>query len=263
MLEVKDTPNHLGAYISGTFNDLEALYDAVYDVMGMEDEEESSDSRPMRVLGVLYDIRHAYMGNREIKLCPNGVTDTSMAFDGMDLPDKSVVFSVPVLWPALVDFAMITDDLAMEILQPRRFKQIYGNLPKEAYEDISSRIESSVGLVKFFASLIWRELKCVIGKNRAARIHRQDLYGSMLGFSINSAVMIRQYLDILNLRYIKTAPDKRPGILGKLVRLLLDPCSDRQYQPLVKQIKQAAAQYNVPEGELELSDIQYPEELKW
>ena len=39
MLEVQDTPHHLGAYILGTYDDLNALYDAAYDVMGMEDEE--------------------------------------------------------------------------------------------------------------------------------------------------------------------------------------------------------------------------------
>ena len=264
MLEVQDTPHHLGAYILGTYDDLNALYDAAYDVMGMEDEEkEIYDSRPMRVMGVLYEIRHASMGDREIQLLPNGVTDTSAVFEGRDLPAKNVVFSVPVLWPVLADFAMITDDMTTDVLQPRYFKRMYGDLSQEAHEDVSSRIESSVGLVKFFASLVWREMRRVLGKNRAMRIHRRDLYGAMLGYGTNSDVMIRQYLDILNIWYIKTAPDKRPAALSKVVRSLLDPHSDRQYQPLVEQIRQAADKYGVPESEIRLSDIQYPEELEW
>lgn len=264
MLQVKDTPNHLGAYISGTFNDLEALYDAVYDVMGLEDAEESADDSLLRVCSVLYDIRHAYMGDREIKLCPNGVTDTSMAFDGKKLPEQNVVFSVPVPWINLADFALVTDDLTMVMLNPRAFRKMYKELPKEAYEEIQSRLESSVGLVKFFASLVWREMGHVIGSNRLKRIDRQDLYGRMLGLSKNLYGDIPiQYIDMLNARYYAKAPDKRPEILGRLVRYLISPYSDRKYDRFQNRLEDAAFQYGVDKRKIEFPDWQLPEDFEW
>ena len=263
MLKVKDTPNHLGAYISGTFDDLNTLYDAVYDVMGPSCEEPGvpGDDEEQRVLGVLYEIRHAYMGMRDINRCFNGVDHQSMESADKELPERNVEFSVPLMWPELAYFALAIDDMAVKAIEHP--KQLYKKLDKAVYEAVIERLESSIGLVKLFVSLVWLEMQRLIGKRRMARIHRNTVYGPYYGIEQISPDMYPQYIDMLNIRYGNMKPEKRPQELGKIVRCLMDPFSDHKYNWMIRDIRTAAFQYDVDESEVDLFSNQYPEVMEW
>ena len=64
MLSVKTTENLTGVTISGTYWDLNALYDALSNVIGEEGSYPEFEACWLRVLGLCYDIRHAYQGDR-------------------------------------------------------------------------------------------------------------------------------------------------------------------------------------------------------
>lgn len=263
MLKVKDTPNHLGAYISGTFDDLDTLYDAVYDVMGPPGEEPavSGDGEALRVLGVLYEIRHAYMGMRGIDRCFNGVDHQSMEFEDKELPERNVEFSVPLMWPELAYFTLVIDDMAVKAIEHP--KKLYRGIDKAVYEAVGERLESSIGLVKLFVSLVWLEMQRLIGKRRMARIHRNAVYGPDYGIEQIRPDMYPQYIDMLNIRYGNMKPEKRPQELGKIVRCLMDPFSDHKYNWMIRDIRTAAFQYDVDESEVDLFSNQYPEVMEW
>ncbi|WP_294158524.1 DUF6904 family protein [uncultured Selenomonas sp.] len=265
MLKVKDTPKHLGACISGTYEDLDALHEALFDVIGTgESYRDGYDGKRTRMAGTLYDIRHAGMGDRGIEMIDSGVNPDCKGPDGTPLPKTSVVFSVPVLWPELAFFALATDDMAMNACTPKGLKDLCKGLPKEAAEAVQDRMESSGGLVKFFAALVWQEMTNVIGRRRAARIHRNDLFGSNMIFSGNcDRVMPHQYVDLLNIRYLKEAPEKRLMSLGKVARYLCDPYADKEYKPFLGALADAARKYDVPEDEIEAYRDEYPEEFDW
>ena len=64
MLSVKTTENLAGVTVSGTYWDLNALYDALTNVIGEEESYPEFEACRIRVLGLCYDIRHAYQGDR-------------------------------------------------------------------------------------------------------------------------------------------------------------------------------------------------------
>ena len=265
MLKVQDTPNHLGAYISGTYEDLDMLHEAVFDVMGSEESYPNGhDALRTRIAGILYDIRHASMGDREIELVDNGVNPDYLGADGKQLPKANVVFSVPILWPELSFFALFTDDMAMSVTKRDGLKKICKNLPKEAFECIQDRVEASIGLVKFFDALVWQEMRRVTGRRRVKSIDKNNLFGWNTSFTGNcSSVLEHQYIDELNLRYINMAPEKRPVELGKIARYICNPFSDRKHGALSRKLSEIAYEYDVNEAEIDLYSEAYPEEFDW
>lgn len=64
MLAIKTTEKLTGVTVSGTYWDLNALYDALSNVIGEEGSYHEYEACWLRVLGLCYDIRHAYQGDR-------------------------------------------------------------------------------------------------------------------------------------------------------------------------------------------------------
>ena len=67
MISAKPTENLTGIILKGNFDDF---------YWGVKN----------RLLAVCYDIRHVYMGDREVKLVDNGVHDEMMKWHSMILP---------------------------------------------------------------------------------------------------------------------------------------------------------------------------------
>ncbi len=70
MITITNTPNLTGVTISGDFNDLYNLVEAFHEITINEYSEKHHRYIEIstRVLGLCYDIRHAYQGDREIEL---------------------------------------------------------------------------------------------------------------------------------------------------------------------------------------------------
>ena len=133
MISIKTTPKLNGITIQGDFDDLNNLYEAISDyttfyIDGILNEIESdyvkehgvaikdmtTEQRDTffqlnqseityfeevreNILGLCYDIRHAYQGDRGVALVENG-RELIYECEG-DLPSKNLQFSVEVLYP--------------------------------------------------------------------------------------------------------------------------------------------------------------------
>ena len=64
-----------------------------------------------RLLGICYDMRHAFMEDRDIKLVDNGVHNEMMKWHSMILPKQEVHFSVNVMFPEAVFVALSAPEL--------------------------------------------------------------------------------------------------------------------------------------------------------
>lgn len=92
MISAKPTENLTGIILKGNFDDF---------YWGVKN----------RLLAVCYDIRHAYMGDREVKLVDNGVHDEMMKWHSMILPKQEVHYAVKFLFPEAVFVALSAPDL--------------------------------------------------------------------------------------------------------------------------------------------------------
>ena len=76
MISAKPTENFAGITIEGDHDDFYEIMESIYRMTGIEDSyDDYYWSVKNRLLGVCYDIRHAFMGDRAIKLVDNGVDD--------------------------------------------------------------------------------------------------------------------------------------------------------------------------------------------
>ena len=72
MIQAKVTKNLTGITIQGDYDDFNDLVNAIYWMTGVDSNEAGLyDEVKMRLLGLCYDIRHAYMGDREVVLKDN------------------------------------------------------------------------------------------------------------------------------------------------------------------------------------------------
>jgi hypothetical protein len=73
MIYVTNTPNNAGVAIHGDYMDFKRLYNALHEIVGDEYQYPNYEGARLRVLGDCYDIRHAFMGDRELEFVDNGI----------------------------------------------------------------------------------------------------------------------------------------------------------------------------------------------
>ena len=76
MLTVKATPNLYGVTLRGDYDDLNSLYDSLYDYLEFynDSHEEFPDHEYEYLLSLNYDIRHCYQGDRNVEKAEDGHT---------------------------------------------------------------------------------------------------------------------------------------------------------------------------------------------
>lgn len=103
MLYCVPTANLTGITIRGDFKDFYELVNSIHWMTrGCDDPTDVYYGVNERLLGVSYDIRHAYMGNRENVWEDNGMSQDIMEWHNIKTPVRTVYFSVNVLFPEAI-----------------------------------------------------------------------------------------------------------------------------------------------------------------
>ena len=110
MLTVTNTPNLAGLSVSGDYQDLDALYMALLVIVGDEDEYGNYEGARLRVLGLMYDIRHAFQGDREFEFVRNGMNEDKMKLLEMITPEKNLYYKCQVYYPESLFVTMAIND---------------------------------------------------------------------------------------------------------------------------------------------------------
>ena len=81
MIKIRNTNNLLGITILGDYEDLSALRDALYYYtelfLSNQDHPDAYDCQ-QSILGLCYDIRHAYQGDRDFEAVPNNAENIAI-----------------------------------------------------------------------------------------------------------------------------------------------------------------------------------------
>ena len=103
MLHTKPTEHLTGITIQGDYNDFFELVESIYRITGLDDNRTSFYyGVKNRLLGICYDIRHAFMGDRDIVLEDNGMRENIMKWHEQITPTQNVYYSVEVLFPEAI-----------------------------------------------------------------------------------------------------------------------------------------------------------------
>ena len=145
-----------GIFISGDFDDIDKLYDAVWEVAapiaGDDGYRDPLHFPAVNVLGFCYDLRHCYMVDREVMLHENGVK-SGMRLEGKAIPTKDVRHGVSILWTeALFNCAML------RVLCERRQRKLSKGKHKSDDVSAQARYDVSINHVVLYQSLVYGAL---------------------------------------------------------------------------------------------------------
>lgn len=258
MISAKATENLTGITLEGDYDDLHEIVKSIYRMTGLEEDyEDDYWSVKNRLLGVCYDIRHAFMGDREVKLVDNGVHEEIMKWHSMILPRQEVHFSVNILFPEAVFVALSVSEIYAQS------RQYYGKRSKKQQENEEFPSEKysyyvrDKAVLDTLSAVILGALAEVIGDEELEKLFKtkSHLYG--VGF-LNYAT---QYVDKCNIEYLKTEPEKRKDKLRNIAKRLIQ--QPEAYRNMKRNLEYAAKRYACSLHEIEDPKLEYPEEIEW
>lgn len=256
MITIKNTENFTGVTISGDFDDLYNLVDAIHEITVDEYSEKNQDYLEIstRVLGFCYDIRHSYQGDREIELVDNNLNVDKMKLHSLIATKSNVYYKNNYLYPEMF-FVM----LAMNELLDLRMQQ----LTKTRYPYIGNRYKSlfwddKIAIIRLFQAQF---AECVKG------ILTEVSFKKWLKFMNEDYLDVRfiahQYIDFLNIKYINMTKEKRIKNLNTIAKRIAEYRYDKDHDEIKEVITEAAREHDCAPGDIRLQGIEYPDEVIW
>lgn len=247
MLSIKTTKLLTGVEIKGDYEDLNAIYDALSNVVGEEGYYKEYEPCSLRIMGLCYEIRHAYQGDRK-KSKSN---------------DSARYYSFNYLWPELIFVAAVLSDF----ISIAESGKCYLNDPSVEFfrEDtrqlLIDNLPNNISLLRYFQGLILNELRRVIGSKRSDKIRElTKIEYSIFRMQYNDKYCT-QMIDILNIKYLKRNPERRVTYLATITQKILEP--DYEYENLKEAVLEYAKEDEIPYYRVMLEGMNYPDDIEW
>lgn len=257
MLKAENTPNNTGILVSGTFEDLDLLYDALIRLTKPLNEELTDDSpyydTAMHILGFCYELRHANMGNREFRFVDNNIDKELMKSHGMICPIQNIEYAFPVLWlESLFVVAALT--LFIELRAQFLAKSKYIYRPNDYYKLF---FDKTTATARNFQAVVMEALHAMIGDHAYAR-------AAKLISNVSDHIFYNfcsEYLNLLSVEYLSLEPEARKKKLSTYIKRIFEYGED--YTELKETISVFAKENNCHSREVRLDDIKIPDIIEW
>lgn len=260
MITSKPTKHLTGITLEGEYSDFYEMTECIHQMTGLDDSyDDIYWGVKNRLLGICYDIRHAYQGERNVLLAKNGVFEELMEWHSMVLPKNNVHFSAEILFPEAVFVALSAPEL---YLLSSRY---YGSCAKknETKNGFSAQRYSDYlrdqALIDLLSSTILQALADVIGDDELEKLMKYHRRGYGPDFQFERYVT--QYIDKCNLEYLKTDVEKRKDKLRNIVKRIL--LKTGSYEKMKRELEYSAKEYGCSIYELEYTKLEYPENIEW
>lgn len=258
MIKVKPTENLTGVTIQGDFNDFYELVESIHRITGVdEDRSEIYYGVKHRLLGICYEIRHAFMGDREIILEENGMCESIMKWHEMITPTKNVYYSVNVLFPEAIFMAASVPKMDF-------FSSIYYGMYRRKRIDkdksysamlYAEYIRDKANLEMLCAG-VWQAVGEVIGDEEL-----EKLFQMIQRTDESYMYYVTHYIDKCNIELLKTDVEKRRDKIRNIAKRIVK--KPQAYTNMEKDLKFWAKEYNTSIYELEDMRIEYPDDFDW
>ena len=244
MLKVKVTPNYNGFTIFGDYEDLNYLYDAFMYFLHDDFDEINHYYIENVIYALLYDIRHAYQGDREAILVDNNI-DTDEKRNWLNIKKKDATNN-----NVYYSFNIIVTELITTMVAMKCIIETYGREGKQKVN------ETYKNCIEFFYSLVLDALSEVVTPVRMNKIRK----GIKNSFTVIDD-FCNQWFYIATCDYVKLSKDKRLKEIVNILDRIYNHRFYNEYYRLFKEIRDYAKEHNCPIGDIECCD--YPEEIEW
>ncbi len=198
----------------------------------------------------MYDIRHAFQGDREFESVHNGMDSDRMKFLEMITPEKNLYYKCQVYYPEALFIAIALNDFIRLYARKQAKRSRFPLLDKQNLWD------EHIATSRLFQSLIIHCLKEVVTEasfKRIMNLMHQD-YSWANGYAT-------QYLDMLNIRYLKIGDkDERAKALSTTVKRMVE--KGKGYRRVEEEVSAMARKHNCPVEDIRFVE-KYPEEIGW
>ena len=207
-----------------------------------------------RLLGLCYDIRHAYMGNRDIVLKDNVLDSNIKEEFGIHDCNQNIYYSVNIFYPEAIFLALSVSDMFICL------KGYYGK--RDQYDQEYKMINSysnyfkDKALLSLLSASIYQSLEEVAGSDEFNK-----LYNLINKENPNYMDYITQYIDRCNLELINTQFAQRKDKLIDITRNFIK--KNKEYKNIEKRIVAYAHKYQISIDQVEDVNIEYPEVIEW
>lgn len=258
MISAKPTEHLTGITLEGEFQDFYEIVESIHRMTGLEEDyDDCYWGVKNRLLGICYDVRHAYQGDRNVKLSDNGVYDELMKRHSIILPKNNVHFSVEILFPEAVFVALALPEMYLWS------STYYGSRTKKQEENARFPVQRysdylrDQAILDWLSSTILQALADVIGDDELEKLLKFRTYR----YEEHFAKYVTQYIDKCNIEYLKTDPDKRKDKLRNIARRIVRKSA--AYENMKRALEYSSMEYKCSIYELYDPKLEYPEEIEW
>ncbi|MEA3422747.1 MAG: hypothetical protein U9Q80_02925 [Bacillota bacterium] len=264
MLKITNTENLTGITITGTYEDINELYESIGRVVG-SGLEIDNDSMPfIRILGVNYDLRHCFMGDREVTFVDNDYFSDLQKYHGKIHPETNVEFSVSIVWHEAMFAALALDDYIIIHEDDKRFKNKLAipELHEMLIEEFHRNRYKDIAMVRLYQELIWEAFREATTDAAYKRLRKKSKEGQDVYYkSFNYTDFTTQFITILEMKYIHTEPEKRSKLLATHIGKIIKQSDD--YQKVAREVREVAHEHGISPGDVQYANEEWPEYLEW
>jgi hypothetical protein len=256
MISIKNAQNLTGVTISGDYNDLYNLVEAFHEITIDEYSEKHQIYIEMstRVLGLCFDIRHAYQGDRNVELVDNNMTEDKMKWHSIIVPKNNVYYSCNYLYPEMLFVMLALNELVeLRIRELTKAKYIY----KQAM-DKKVIWDDTIAIIRLFQAEF---VKCVKGTFTDTTFARW--MNVMNGDYLSIEDIAGQYVDLLNIKYINMTKEKRLKNLSSIAKRMAEFRYDNGHKEIKEVDTEAARERGCVPGSILIQGIEYPQDFVW
>lgn len=235
MLKVELTENLGGFKISGDYDDLNNLYKSICNFFDKECKSAKEEIMQNHIFGFLYDVRHAYQGDREYLLVDN-LSDDKREWFGLkkrDVSNNNLYYS----------FNYLLTDIIVDMVLIKYFID---------YKD--TEYNANYHMVNYFYSLILNTLESSLTKTKFNKIKK-----GIINSYINDKIFIPQWFDNISIDYIKMDKEKREKNLTKLLNMIYNYNDYQEYFRIKKEVEELSEKEKCPLDSIYY--MEYPEEI--
>ena len=242
MLKVKLTKNYAGVTISGDYNDLDHLYDSIYYLIHGEPISIGEYTMQNHLYGFLYDVRHAYQGDREVELIDNNLDKYKREYFNLkenEVTDKNLCFSFNYLLP----------DLLLDMVLIKYFINKVCKKENDIYNP-------HINMVNYFYSIVLYSLLEMLTKIKFNKVKK-----GLLESVVSDRIFFPQWFELITVDYAKMTKEKRQKEFMHIADAIYDYGHYKDYCDMKLDIQKLCEEKNCT-----LDDIHYdnfPEKIEW
>ncbi len=251
MITMELTEQYTGVNISGEPEELLEIPEAVYELIPeLPGDSGKYQSLSGSVLAVSYELRHAGMGDRTVSYRMGAVPFFETDKNG--IPITSVICTVPILFPQMCFLMM-----ALSLLIEKRIYKLAGS-SAFACMDVNVIWDEPILIMRRFQSAFFSCMERQLSSASYTRFRNYITLGSA-----NIGSMYVQYLDLRNIRFINSTPEKRKSQLTIEAKRLSEFSHDAEYYALTSDIDAFAAEHGISAEDVGFPTLEYPDSIPW